>query len=84
MDFLGYLIVNEQEEFLHDAFFSGHSYSIAWSSNPFISKFFPDRFTAEDVKRKINRPGLFVLDAYQKGDSLVVASKIKKKPKWLN
>lgn len=83
MNFLGFVVVNEQEEYLHDVFFRGSSFSISWSATPFFSKFFPDRSDAESVKRRLNRPGLFVLSVFEKSESLVVATNDRKKPKWL-
>lgn len=81
---IGFVVVNDSEEFLHKysstEFFTG----CAWAKIPDLALVFSTYIKAKSVVDRLSHKRLYVLRLYDLGSHYAVRSCFDSKPKWLH
>jgi len=81
---IGYVIANDNEEFLVFDQTTRHSSSRAWSVLPDLAQLFPSRRLAEKSAKLLDVENpLWVLQLIETPDNYLIRSESKDRPSWL-
>ncbi len=83
--FLGFILANDREEFLHDYRNSPGAIERAWTAFPKYAKRFPVRRAAERAIRRLEAEyPVYVLELLDDGNRFIVAAdEDRPRPSWL-
>ncbi len=82
---IGYVIVNEREEFLHKYQIDGFTIARLWSKAPGLSHIFQTRSQAAKVVKKLEIPGkAWVMQLAETSTKYILICDREVRPKWLD
>lgn len=82
---VGFVIANDDEEYLHDFFESRGAVVKTWARHPDFALVFVTRLEARQMVWKLRQDSkLWVLELFDSGSQLIVVTSESERPTWLS